>query len=339
MRRLLVVIGLFTLLLLALLPATSAFAEFTAKEAKEGSVTLEAKESFSFTIGTKYELKCGTVKGEGAAMNHPGITLNEAKEDEAPSTPSTRATQIDLKTSFEKCTAKVGEKSLEASVNSEKCRLEIYSDKISESKGEGLVSLPTAKNETACTLTIKAGECTVEIGSKAEREQENVMLGVLKLKSLKEFEGEIEGGSEVKGVGAKVGKCEGTAEKSEGAFHFSKGVAIKGASLVIADLDLEPNSHDFKTQKELTLSGEFVINFTANKLLLLEEVKIAGPDFKLPKNGCGVNKVMKETDKCQIGTDFHPLSAGYKLGFVLVKYETGGFKTVTLASLNGQGTL
>jgi hypothetical protein len=339
MRRLLVVIGLFTLLLAALTPATSAFGEFIAKEAKEGSVTLEAKESFSFTIGTKYELKCGTVKGEGAPMDKPGITLNEAKEDEAPATPSARATQIDLKISFEKCTAKVGEKSLEASVNSEKCRLEIFSDTISESKGQGLVSLPTAKNETACTLTIKAGECSVEIGNKAEREQENVMLSALKLKSVKEFEGEIESGSEVKGVGAKVVNCEGTAEKSEGAFHFSKGVTIKGASLVNADLDLEPNSHDFKTQKKLTGSGEFVINFTANKLLLLEETKVFGVDFGFPKNGCGVNKVMKVADKCQIGTNFFPVTAGFKLGFVLVKYETGGFKTVTLASLNGQGTV
>lgn len=338
--------GVFVLVCATTLATTSAFAAFAGKEAKEGSVTLEAKEALSFTIeegGVKYELTCGVVKGEGAVMEHPGETLSEAKEDKPPSTPTTAiSTQLALTMNFEKCNVALGGgKPSEAVVNTEKCRFEIFSENEKEEKSEGLLNLPTAKSESPCTMTIEqaATKCKVEIGDKREREGENVLLGAFKMKNGKEkSESEIESGSEVKNVAATTSNCTGLSAKTEGVFHVNKGIAVKGASLANAQLDLEPREHDFKSLKRGEKSSELVINLTANSEVTFGAASVS-PEFLLTKDNCPLT--LKVTLKCQIGVKFTPSIAGLlgpQLGILRVPYKVGGINTLTLAFLDGTST-
>ncbi len=318
--------------------ATAAHAAF-AGEAKEGSVKLSAKEAISFTIEAekkvKFELTCGTIKGEGAVMEHAGIDGEEPSGDTAPSTPTKESSRVALKLGFESCHAVVEGKSGSATVSANKCRFEAVADLEGKEKEEGLVDLPTSESKSACIFTIEASKCRVEFGDKGG-ESENESLSTLKLKALKEGESEIESGSVVKLPVVQTSGC-GVAEKTEGAIHFTKGVAIKGAGLVGPHLTIDPPFFQFgqlHPGEESILEGVFEVKPEVE--LEITGVSLAlDTHFSIVKNTCTKGK--KGTEPCEIGVKFRPLNATpmRKEDYVVVNYKVGTVDTLEIFLVKG----
>lgn len=230
----------------------------------------------------------------------------------------------------------------EATVNAEKCRLEIFNQDEEKGKGEGLVSLPTAANETLCSLTIEQPKtkCKVTISDQSEQELGNEQLSALKIKNGKEkTESEIESGSEIKGVQTATSGCTGIAATTEGIFHIKKGIIVKGASLTKAALEISPSGHNFKGIPVGTSSGEAVFNVTANA-----EVELKPPFFLLntqgysiPSNTC-TKGILKPTEKCHINVILTPKKIAPLRDAVLLDFKKGVDNWRAQFPLFGKGT-
>ena len=343
MRKLYVGTAMLAAVCLTSLMATTAHAAFAGKEAKEGSVKVSAKEAISFKIEekaeVKFELTCEKVKGEGAIMKNEGLDGGESSSDVAPSTPTTESSRIALRLSFEKCNAVVGGVKSEANVSASKCFFEFVSNTEGKEKEEGLVDLPTSESKSACIVTIEASskKCHVEFGDKGG-EAENESLSSVKLKALKESaESEIEAGSVVKLPSVHTSGCTGVAEKTEGAFHFNKGVAITGAGLASPELTIDPREARFGQYKP----GEESIFEAVFEVLPHVELEIVsvtfavGSHFKIVKNTCTKGK--KGTTPCEVGVKFAPLDAFVmrKVDAVVIDYKVGAADHLEFSLVRG----
>jgi hypothetical protein len=298
MSKLRIAIGVGALLCAILAITAPALAAFEAKEAKAKSVTLENKESaIAFRLEekseTKAEVVCEVIKGEGAVMETSGLNSSVEERDEPASTVNLVADQVGSTVKFEKCSGKVLGVKTTASVNAEKCQMELYDQSESTGKAEATLSLHGIEKGKACSMTVEvAGVCKLEL--KGAVEGENEALEALKLHNGTEFETEIEAGSTVKHLKTSTGKCE-FAEKAEATLNVTKAIKIKGTKLAPPQIIVEgsENKGDIyyfpDTAFGLSSTKTFMWR-TGQNNTKIDEIKVeniqGGESFKKGVDGC-----------------------------------------------------
>jgi hypothetical protein len=316
MSKLRIAIGVGALLCAILAITAPALAAFEAKEAKAKSVTLENKESaVAFKLEekseTKAEVVCEVIKGEGAVMETSGLNSSVEEKDEPASTVNLVADQVGSAVKFEKCSGKVLGVKTTASVNAEKCQVELYDQNESAGKAEATLSFHGIEKGKACSMTVEvAGVCKLEL--KGAVEGENEALEALKLHNGTGFETEIEAGSTVKHLKTS-GKCE-FAEKGEATLNVTKAIKIKGAKLAPPQIIVEgsENKGDIYYFPDTAFglsSTKTYMWHTGQNNTKIDEIKVeniqSGESFKKGVDGCSGNTYATPTS-CSVEYIFTP---------------------------------
>jgi hypothetical protein len=335
-----IVIGAVVFLWVIAASTAPALAAFEAAETKENSVKFENKETAAVLQlvekeSVVLEVKCGVAKGEGEVVETRGFTGIETKEDTSSTVPTNLATQVTLKTKLEKCQSTIGEEKGEATVNTEKCLLEIYQE---ETREVADVSLRAAKAGTQCKTTIEQPKSKCKVEFNAAVPEENEELASLKLKGLT-HEVEIEAKSEVKGITVSTTECAGLYAKAEGRFVVAKPIVLKGVVQRGGFVGRSARRLLFKETKvgEAEIkSVKFIANvnvtFTNDAYINLGEGA-----FNFEFNSCD-EATLTPGQECEIMVRFAPGAARRYEGTLVVRYTEGGNPLIRAVTVDLDGT-